>query len=378
MRPHPDHIPAMSMTASAAPQSRRAATRFAPLMAEGVSRVYGRDTVLREASLTLRPGEVTALLGSSGAGKSTLLRLFAGLEPVDTGTIRHGEALWSRPGTTLPPEDRRIGLIFQDFALFPHLSLVENVRFGLTALDRAAGRAIALDWLARVGLGHRGEAYPHELSGGEQQRVAIARAMAPGPCALLMDEPFSGLDPVLREDVREMTLEAVHEAGIPALFVTHDPEEAMSHADQLGVMSHGRLVQTGRPSELYLRPASRVVAAALGPVSILPAGRVSGSAVETPVGRFPAPGLAEGSHAELVLREAALRPEPGSPIAAELQRVSFAGTHLHLHARIGEHPVLIYAAPAEGAGLTPGPTGIGVDPSLVFVFPVAGDGAQPA
>ena len=188
-----------------------------------------------EASLTLDPGKVTALLGGSGAGKSTLLRLFAGLEPVDAGEIRLSETVLSSTNKTVPAEKRRIGLVFQDFALFPHMTALQNVRFGLKRLPRPERTPVAENWLNRLGLQARINAYPHELSGGEQQRVAIARALAPKPIAILLDEPFSGLDPALREGVREIALSAVREAGIPALLVTHDANEAMAYADYLAV-----------------------------------------------------------------------------------------------------------------------------------------------
>ncbi|OZB13922.1 MAG: hypothetical protein B7X53_15040, partial [Hyphomonas sp. 34-62-18] len=175
----------------------------APLSAHGVTRRYGDRAVVDGVSLSLPPGQITALLGGSGAGKSTLLRLLSGLEGVDEGEIRLGEEVLSAHGRTVPAEKRRIGLIFQDFALFPHLTAARNVAFGLKHLPKAEAIARAQAWLARLGLEPRANAYPHELSGGEQQRVAIARALAPEPAAILMDEPFSGLDPSLRDSVRD-------------------------------------------------------------------------------------------------------------------------------------------------------------------------------
>ena len=237
-----------------------------PLQAIGVSRVYDGTPVVNDASLTLQPGKITALLGQSGAGKSTLLRLFAGLEPVDAGEIRRGETVLSSTMTQVPAESRSIGLIFQDFALFPHLNALDNVGFGLRGLNRESRRRQSGEWLERLGLSHRARAYPHQLSGGEQQRVSIARALAAQPVAILMDEPFSGLDVTLKKEVREIALAAVSEAGIPALLVSHDASEAMRDADRIAVMRDGVILQEDTPEHLYLHPTSLPVARALGPL----------------------------------------------------------------------------------------------------------------
>ncbi|MAN73160.1 MAG: ABC transporter [Henriciella sp.] len=237
-----------------------------PIHARGVTRRYDGRAVVDDASLTLQPGKITALLGQSGAGKSTLLRLFAGLEPVDAGEIRHGDTLVSSLSKHVPAEERRIGLIFQDFALFPHLNAIDNVGFGLTGETRKKRRETASHWLERLGLAHRAKAFPHELSGGEQQRVSIARALAARPVAILMDEPFSGLDVTLKSEVRRIALAAVTEAGIPALLVSHDASEAMRDADRIAVMKDGVILQEDPPEALYLNPASMAVARALGPL----------------------------------------------------------------------------------------------------------------
>jgi iron(III) transport system ATP-binding protein len=237
-----------------------------PIHARGVTRRYDGRAVVQDASLTLEPGKITALLGQSGAGKSTLLRLFAGLEPVDAGDISHGDIPVSTLSKHVPAEERQIGLIFQDFALFPHLNAIDNVGFGLTRQNRKERRESARHWLDRLGLSHRAKAYPHELSGGEQQRVSIARALAAQPIAILMDEPFSGLDVTLKSEVRRTALAAVTEAGIPALLVTHDASEAMRAADRVAVMSDGVILQEDTPEALYLKPVSMSVARALGPL----------------------------------------------------------------------------------------------------------------
>lgn len=236
------------------------------LIADSVSRAFGPHQAVNAASLTLEPGRITALIGSSGSGKTTLLRLLAGMERPDAGRILSGENELSSATRFVPIEKRRIGLVFQDFALFPHLNVLENVMFGLRHISKADRAPLATSWLERLGLAHRIDAYPHHLSGGEQQRTAIARALAPEPVAILLDEPFSGLDPAMRDQVRDAALDAVRTANIPALLVTHDASEALVHADTIAVIDSGRILQSGAPEMVYQKPASLKAAQALGPV----------------------------------------------------------------------------------------------------------------
>lgn len=240
-----------------------------PLTTRDLSRAFDRKAALSDVSLRLEPGEITAVVGGSGAGKTTLLRLIAGMEKPDAGTIASGERVLSSAHHVVPPEQRNIGLIFQDFALFPHLNVIQNIGFGLKQSDRLEAENTIQLWLERLSLTHRRAAFPHQLSGGEQQRVAIARALAADPVAILMDEPFSGLDPTLRADIRHQALTAVKDAGIPALLVTHDPVEALAEADQIVILDRGHVVQSGRPDDLYRRPISGVAARALGPLIVL-------------------------------------------------------------------------------------------------------------
>ena len=214
------------------------------LTARNVSRRYGVSTVVNGVSLDLEPGKITALLGGSGAGKSTLLRLFAGLEPLDEGEIRLGDQMLSAPGTTVPAEKRRIGLIFQDFALFPHLTAAQNVAFGLKSRGKAAARTIAAEWLARLGLTGRADAYPHELSGGEQQRVAIARAFASDPTVLFADEPTGNLDTQTGERICQLLFDLNQEFGTTLIMVTHDLQLAARCSRTIAI-SGGQIV----PSE---------------------------------------------------------------------------------------------------------------------------------
>ncbi|MGB6907079.1 MAG: ABC transporter ATP-binding protein, partial [Methyloceanibacter sp.] len=229
-------------------------TFAARLTFEDVSRRYGDSLALDHVSLDVPPGEVLCLLGPSGCGKTTLLRVASGVERPSSGRVLLDGQEVAGPDHFVPPEKRGVGLMFQDFALFPHLTLRQNVAFGLRSLTRSQANAEALAALARVGLAHYASAYPHILSGGEQQRVALARAIAPRPSVLLMDEPFSGLDPRLRERMREETLAILHETRATCIVVTHDAEEAMRMGDQLALMRRGRVVQTGKPLDLYRAP----------------------------------------------------------------------------------------------------------------------------
>lgn len=276
-----------------------------------VRRGYDGVMALDDVSLRAPDGEVLALLGPSGSGKSTILRLVAGLEPVDSGEILFGDDVVSAPGRTLAPEARRVGMVFQDYSLFPHLNAARNVAFGLEHMSRADRDAEALRWLDRVGLRSRAGAFPHEFSGGEQQRVALARALAPKPRAVLLDEPFSGLDPVLRTELRETTLSALAETRTTTFFVTHDAEEALLVADRLAILKAGRLLQEASPRDAYEKPTSHDAAAALGPVNAFD-GRVENGSILTPFGHVAASQLANGQAACAVVRAEAISLKPGS------------------------------------------------------------------
>ena len=229
-----------------------------------VSHRYGGNAVLHDVSLVAAPGEVTCLLGHSGSGKSTLLRLAAGLERLQSGEIRlDGDVLGSATRQP-PPEQRPVGLVFQDHVLFPHKTAQENVAFGLRGLSRQARRDVALRHLASVGLEGLADRYPDTLSGGEQQRVALARALAPAPKVMLLDEPFANVDATLRRSLREDTRAMLRQVGSVALVVTHDPDEALELADRIVVLGQGRVVQAATPSEIWRRPADVRVAEMFG------------------------------------------------------------------------------------------------------------------
>jgi iron(III) transport system ATP-binding protein len=285
---------------------RAAATIAAQLTLEGVMRRFGRLTALEDIDLDVRPGEIVSLLGHSGCGKTTLLRIAAGVDSPSAGRVLlDGREVASRT-TFVPPEKRSVGLMFQDYALFPHLTILRNVMFGLTALDRQGREKEARAALARVGLEHLAEAYPHEASGGEQQRVALARAIVPRPGILLMDEPFSGLDSRLRDSVRADTLAVLRETGATAVIVTHDPEEAMRMSDRIVLMRRGRIVQEGKAQDLYDRPSSLFAARFFSHLNEIEGAVVSGRAV-TRVGSFGAENLGEGRAVVVAIRPQGVR-----------------------------------------------------------------------
>lgn len=259
----------------------------------------GAET-LRDVSLAAEPGEVLCLLGPSGSGKTTLLRIAAGIEPQTSGRVLLNGKEIAGPSIFLPPEQRSIGLVFQDFALFPHLTILDNVRFGLTALSREEGKREALIALARVGLEHYADNYPHALSGGEQQRVALARALAPRPAVLLMDEPFSGLDSRLKDSVRAETLAILRESRATAIVVTHDAEEAMRMSDRIALLKDGKLVQTGRAEDLYQRPVNLFVAGFFSELNVFSA-KVADGYADTPVGTVETD-IADGTQVSVAVR----------------------------------------------------------------------------
>jgi len=261
-------------------------------------RDYDGRRVVDGVNLTLMPGEVTCLLGPSGCGKSTTLRIAAGVEQQSQGTVAINGRIISDHRIHAPPEERGIGLMFQDFALFPHLSVAQNIAFGLKGADKAR---IVQALLERVDLASFADSYPHQLSGGEQQRVALARALAPRPAIILMDEPFSGLDNRLRDDIRDETLTILKDEGTAVLLVTHEPEEAMRMADKIALMRAGRVVQEGGPYNIYNNPVDRQAAAFFSDINVI-RGRVQGAQVDTPFGAFLAPGHPDGTDVEIVIR----------------------------------------------------------------------------
>jgi iron(III) transport system ATP-binding protein len=359
-------------------RGKAAVTFAARLTFEEVSRRYGEVLALDRVSLDIEPSEILCLLGPSGCGKSTLLRIAAGVERPSSGRILLDGQEVAGPHGFVPPEKRGIGLMFQDFALFPHLTILDNVAFGLKSLTRSEAKAEARAALERVGLSHYAGEYPHILSGGEQQRVALARAIAPRPSVLLMDEPFSGLDPRLREKMREETLAILHETRATSIVVTHDAEEAMRMGDRVALMRKGRVVQTGKALDLYRAPKDILAARTFSDLNELTT-RIDKGSAATPLGRFAANGLPDGAEAIVCVRQRGVRLlAAGQGVPARvldarflgdiaLVEVAVQGLDAPLFARVKESDV-----PAQGAEI-----GVGIDSGAVLVFE-ADNGDRPA
>ena len=259
---------------------------------------FGATEVLGDVTIDVEAHETVALLGPSGCGKTTLLRSIAGLERIDAGQISIDDRLVSGPGVHMRPEERRIGMVFQDWALFPHLTVGENVAYGLAKPERRGGRVA--EALSLVGLDGLGDRLPATLSGGQQQRVALARALAPRPQAILLDEPFSNLDTVLRVQIRTEVHRLLHELGITTVFVTHDQEEAFVLGDRVAVMHAGRIEQFEHPTAIYQRPASRWVADFVGDANLVP-GDATGGHARSALGTLTIDPACDGQ-VELLLR----------------------------------------------------------------------------
>ena len=343
---------------------------------------FGDIQAVDGANLSLEPGELICLVGPSGCGKSTLLRLVAGLESLQEGEILiGGQRMASSGGEDVPPEARGVGLLFQDYALFPHLTVAENVTFGLRGFSGEAKRQRAADVLGEVDMTKYANAYPHTLSGGQQQRVALARALAPAPKVMLLDEPFSGLDQRLREQVRDQAFHVLKESGAATLMVTHDPEEAMFMADRIAVMNAGKLLQVGTPDEIYFHPKNAFVAGFFSEMNEF-LSAVHDKAAPTPFGPVPTNGFAEGAAVEVLMRPEALKvqrlhdddPEPKYAAKVLASRIlgrsslihlcvgDHSGQHLHLHSRM---PGRLLPEEDEIVGIE-------LDLDQAFVFPQKG------
>ncbi|MEY6431982.1 ABC transporter ATP-binding protein [Thioalkalicoccus limnaeus] len=315
-----------------------------------VSVAYDNVTIVSEVSFCLGEGQIGCLLGPSGCGKTTLLRAIAGFEPIITGSIQlHGRVV-SRPGDTLAPERRRVGMVFQDYALFPHLTVERNIAFGLRGLSAAQRHARVIELLRLVDLEPARKFYPHQLSGGMQQRVAVARAMAPRPDILLLDEPFSNIDAERREQLAREIRELLKRDEITAILVTHDQLEAFAMADQIGVMGAGRLHQWGSGFELYHEPADRFVADFIGQGVLLPAEVIGETRVATPLGQIAGRkphGLAPGHAAEVLIRPDDLSYDEASPIRGHIIARAFRGAEYLYRVRLANGAEVLCLVPSR-------------------------------
>ncbi len=306
------------------------------LVVDHLRRSFAGRAVVDDVSLRVAAGQVTCLLGPSGCGKSTTLRMIAGVERLEAGRIAIDGVEVAAPNRHLPPEARSVGLMFQDFALFPHLTVAENVGFGLKG-DRAAKAARVGELLERVNLAGFGSKHPHQLSGGEQQRVALARALAPRPRVMLMDEPFSGLDNRLRDGIRDVTLDILKDEGTAVVLVTHEPDEAMRMADEIALMRDGQVVQQGAPYNVYNAPVDKAAAAFFSDINVI-RGVSRGALTETPFGVFLTPGHGDGAMVEIVIRPQHLKidfdragrgpnptPMDGTPARGTVVRARYLG-----------------------------------------------------
>jgi iron(III) transport system ATP-binding protein len=337
------------------------------LQIAGAFRRFSEEFTLGPLDLAIEPQEIICLVGHSGCGKSSLLRLIAGLDRAERGSIRLDGVELAGPTTFVEPEERQIGFVFQDYALFPHLSVEENILFGLGRLPRPEAQKRVADMLALTGLSALGKRYPHMLSGGEQQRVALARALAPKPAVLLMDEPFSNLDRDLRDRIRQDTIDLLRKTGTTAVIVTHDPEEALSSGDRVVLMKSGLIVQAGTGRELHDRPVDRYAAEFFCSFNKVPATYRSGH-LETALGRFPCRlDLADGSSAVAFIRPQAISPSRDkTAIAGRILRRSFRGEIEQIELAVpGNDGALIMRTtqPTEGDHIS-----VVIDPSRVLAF----------
>ncbi len=344
------------------------------LRVSGLSHAWGSETVLEGLSFNVAAGQIACLLGASGSGKSTTLRLIAGLERLQQGRVEIDDQLVASPDFQVPAQDRSVGLMFQDYALFPHMRAWQNVAYGLHKLPRSRRKARALELLDEVSMADQAEAFPHQMSGGQQQRVALARALGPEPKVLLLDEPFSGLDGSLRSRLRDMTLHVVKERNIAAIVVTHDADEALFMADWIVLIEKGRLLQQGVPSQIYYEPRSPEVVKFFGDVNRLD-GWVEAGRIQTLVGPVRETSLPAGTQVDVYARPEAIRVCPvamqSGETLVEIRAARALGRqsvlHMdvvgvpqqHIHARIAGQFL-----PKEGSQF-----GVGLDASMTYVFP---------
>ena len=336
---------------------------------------YGRQTIVNGVDFRLEQGRIACLLGPSGCGKTTLLRCIAGFEDVSGGEILIHDEVMSRPGLRVPPENRQVGMVFQDYALFPHLTVERNVGFGLGGMSAAARSQRVDQLLATVGLGGQGSKFPHELSGGQQQRVALARALAPRPELVLLDEPFSNLDVDLRERLSVEVREILKSEGMTAVLVTHDQHEAFAMADEIGVMYEGRIQQWDSPYNLYHRPANRFVADFVGKGVFVPGRLLADGQVEIELGVLKSgvpTGCGQGCRVDVLLRPDDLIHDDASTTRAEVRLKAFRGADILYTLRLASGSEVLALVPSHHNHAIGEHIGVRLEADHVVAFPRAG------
>jgi iron(III) transport system ATP-binding protein len=337
------------------------------LEVENLRHAYGEQEVVRGLSFSVARGAIGCLLGPSGCGKTTVLRCIAGFENLQEGVIRLAGRVVSGAGVTLPPEKRRVGMVFQDYALFPHLSVAGNIAFGLHAAPADERSARVQELAQLVGLSAVLDKYPHEMSGGQQQRVALARALAPRPELLLLDEPFSNLDVELRERLSHEVREIIKASGATAVLVTHDQQEAFAMADEIGVLHAGRIQQWDSPYNLYHRPANRFVADFVGQGVFLPAKAVNGQELQIELGLLQGDTLGL-SELEVLLRPDDVVHDDVAPTQAEVVHKAFRGAEILYTLRLASGRKVLALVPSHHNHALGEKIGIRLDVDHVVAF----------
>jgi iron(III) transport system ATP-binding protein len=333
---------------------------------------YGERQILSNLNLRVDKGMIGCLLGASGCGKTTVLRCIAGFEQVTAGTIAVNGVIVSQPGDTMPPEKRRVGMVFQDFALFPHLTVARNIAFGLRASGELRPESRVAELLATVGLEQVANRYPHELSGGQQQRVALARALAPRPDVMLLDEPFSNLDVTMRERLAQEVRDILKQQNTTAILVTHEQNEAFNIADEIGIMAEGAIEQWGTPYQLYHEPATRFVADFVGQGVFLP-GTVTGRdeiRIELGVVRGPVPhGCGDGALVDVLTRPDDIVHDDASPMRAQVIHKAFRGAEFLYTLQLPSGGRVLSLVPSHHDHAIGEPIGVRLDMNHLVAFP---------